>query len=243
LLTMSLPLICLCFSIALLSANALPFPENEAELEERFHLVEGDIVAPPLSNQRNAVRSSGQLWAGKTFVYDVSSVSPVLANNIHRVLNILQSRTCLTFKQRTNERDYVKYISGNGCWSHVGRRGRAQEVSLGFSCGTDAIIVHETIHAIGFWHEHSRPDRDQYLHVLLQNVRPADRHNFNVHSNTIMVRPFDFQSTMLYGPSLFSVNGQNTLVSKVPGKRVMNQWEKPSFSQGDIDAINTLYGC
>jgi hypothetical protein len=30
--------------------------------------------------------------------------------------------------------------------------------------------MHEMMHAIGFVHEHSRPDRDQFVQVLLQNV-------------------------------------------------------------------------
>ena len=54
-------------------------------------------------------------------------------------------------------------------WADVG-----QEVSLGSGCNKKGTIMHEIMHAIGFWHEQSRPDRNQYVEVLWENILPGN---------------------------------------------------------------------
>ena len=64
------------------------------------------------------------------------------------------------------------------CSSAVGRIGSAQTLSLGSGCMYPGIIQHEFMHALGFWHEQSRTDRDQYVTVLLNNVIDGLQYNF-----------------------------------------------------------------
>ena len=35
------------------------------------------------------------------------------------------------------------------------------------------------MHALGIWHEQMRPDRDQYVKILFENVKPEHKHNFD----------------------------------------------------------------
>ena len=39
-------------------------------------------------------------------------------------------------------------------------------------CFSSNTIQHELLHVLGFFHEESRPDRDDYLQINLDNVDP-----------------------------------------------------------------------
>ncbi|CAG2067060.1 unnamed protein product, partial [Timema podura] len=57
------------------------------------------------------------------------------------------------------------------CWSPVGRSGDGeQKLSLGQRCWYLGIVIHELGHAVGFWHEMNRPDRDSYIYVYWDNI-------------------------------------------------------------------------
>jgi len=40
-------------------------------------------------------------------------------------------------------------------------------------CITHSEVLHETMHLLGFVHEHNRMDRDQYVTVLNENIKPG----------------------------------------------------------------------
>ena len=57
------------------------------------------------------------------------------------------------------------------CWSYVGRAKGEQKVSIGPGCEFMGTIIHEIGHAVGFWHEQSRQDRDHYIRILKENIQ------------------------------------------------------------------------
>lgn len=62
------------------------------------------------------------------------------------------------------------------CASSVGRQGGAQLLHLGPACTrTLGTPLHELMHALGFFHEHMRPDRDRYVYINYSNI---DEGNF-----------------------------------------------------------------
>lgn len=64
------------------------------------------------------------------------------------------------------------------CWSYVGRKGSEQALSLSTpECINKGTIIHEFLHALGLWHEHSRSDRDEYIEILWNNVVNEGRNN------------------------------------------------------------------
>ena len=53
-----------------------------------------------------------------------------------------------------------------------------QILSLGDGCWYTGIVQHELMHAIGFIHEHSRPDRDEYIKIDETNIKPGNGQSF-----------------------------------------------------------------
>ena len=85
------------------------------------------------------------------------------------------------------------------CWSSVGRRGGSQYLSVG--CGNNGSIIHELLHALGLWHEHSRLDREAYVRIDMNNVYYPARQNFEKHprgKQDSLGVPYDLNSIMHY---------------------------------------------
>lgn len=96
--------------------------------------------------------------------------------SIYAAMQDIQSKTCIKFRQRRQEKDYVAISSFNqGCFSYVGRSGGKQQLNLGPGCWHKTTIIHELVHAIGFWHEQSREDRDEWITVQWKNIPQRKR--------------------------------------------------------------------
>lgn len=94
---------------------------------------------------------------------------------IARGIMILQERTCIRFvPKRPHDHDYVLMKRGPGCAAHVGRIGGQQWVILGTGCYGVETVTHELMHSVGFIHEQSRPDRDEHVEIVWDNIKPGE---------------------------------------------------------------------
>ncbi|KAG1690295.1 putative methyltransferase TARBP1 [Nymphon striatum] len=151
---------------------------------------------------------------------------------------------CIQFKKRDYEVDYISIFRGSGCYSNVGRIGGEQKVSLGRGCEPFGTSVHELTHAIGFFHEQSRNDRDSYITVQYNNIARNMWPQFDK-TNTAFAQPlthFDFNSVMLYGSYAFSNNQRRTMIKK-DGSDIISPHIKNGLSSCDVKRIGLAYNC
>ncbi len=113
----------------------------------------------------------------------------------------------------------------------------------GYGCMHLGTVVHEMLHAAGFWHEQSRPDRDSYVAIHWQNIKRGREDNFARYSRgevSTLQLPYDTASIMHYQSKAFSRNGRATIVAKTKGE-VLGQ--RDGFSPMDLQKLNKLYEC
>jgi hypothetical protein len=102
------------------------------------------------------------------------------------------------------------------------------------------------MHALGFWHEQNRYDRDAYVTVYTANVIPADLPaNFDeVPPNALSTYniPYEYGSNMHYADGAFAINySMPTIIASDPNYQyTMGSQYAPTFL--DILFINKLYG-
>lgn len=163
--------------------------------------------------------------------------------NIAAALEEYEKNTCLRMVARTNEKDYIEIVKANGvCSSSVGRVGGKQTLKLAAGCLYDiGTPFHEFMHAIGYMHEQSRADRDDFVRINWGAIPKAKQHNFKKYEEdtaALQGLPYDTGSVMHYGATAFGTPyGTKTIISKTGA--TLGQRNGPSKS--DIEGINKLY--
>ncbi|CAJ0609139.1 unnamed protein product [Cylicocyclus nassatus] len=200
---------------------------------------------PGTGNWYNAIRNRHQLWPNGRIPYTISSqYSSYSRSLIAASMQEYSTHTCIQWVPKTNnDVNYVYIFPDRGCYSMVGKIGGKQSLSLGSGCIQKGIIIHELMHAVGFFHEQSRTDRDDYITILWNNIQPGMQGQFEKYGQgTIqsLGTTYDYSSIMHYGGKAFSRNGQPTMVPKQKGAQI---GQRGGFSKTDIYKINKLYGC
>ncbi|XP_050716597.1 zinc metalloproteinase nas-15-like [Eriocheir sinensis] len=216
--------------------------QGDIMIESKDHLMQ--ILEGDPKGQHSAISNKQLVWPGGVIPYVISSsYSSSERQVIARAMTELSSKTCLTFVPRSSHLAYVHILRGQGCSSAVGRSGGVQTLSLGSNCVYVGIVMHELMHAAGFWHEQSRYDRDSYVTINWQNIMYGLAYNFDKKSNgltTDLGLPYDYASIMHYGPNAFSRGTGPTIVPRQSGVYI---GQRKQLSDMDVKGLNLLYQC
>jgi hypothetical protein len=213
-------------------------------------IFEGDIDLGPvdengeLVQMRNVVvDSSSLLWSGDIpFQIDEDLVDPERVND---AIEIIESQSSVRFRARTeNDTDFI-YFTTSGTpgvsFSPVGRQGGQQNVQI-WTTHSPSVIVHEVLHSLGFFHEQTRNDRDDFIEVHEECIIDKWEYAFEVSPDTVDLEPYDDGSIMHYGPGNFCVRNEvNACVC--PTMTLLDGVTPVTGSSGTLTAndINTLY--
>ncbi|XP_076106976.1 uncharacterized protein LOC143075454 isoform X1 [Mytilus galloprovincialis] len=209
-----------------------------------LNLFQGDIKGYN-PRHRTAVRDQTYLWNTRVIPYSFDpSFAPDARQDVLKAISQYHDKTCLRFIPRTDQYDYIVFKHISGCYSNIGRQGGPQDISLMSPCLRMGTAIHEMMHALGFWHEQSRPDRDSWVKVIFANIEKGKSFNFDKLSvdevDTLGVQ-YDYGSIMHYSKYSFSKNGNPTIQPIRNTNAEIGQ--RDGLSDLDIKRINTLYRC
>uniref|UniRef100_A0A8C5QX77 Metalloendopeptidase n=1 Tax=Leptobrachium leishanense TaxID=445787 RepID=A0A8C5QX77_9ANUR len=207
-------------------------------------LYHGDI-AKKLNAGYSASKIEDVLWekSADGIVRVPYTLSPEYSKFIAHVLQDFSTLTCVHLVERSKEKDYLNISSGSGCWSYIGKAGGAQYLSLmKTGCMARGVIQHEIQHALGFYHEQSRSDRDDYIDIKWEYIEEGDWSNFEKLDTENMGLSYDYSSVMHYGKYAYTnTSGKMTLLPKPDPTVEIGQ--RYGLSSLDIARVSKLYKC
>ncbi|XP_016014402.2 meprin A subunit alpha [Rousettus aegyptiacus] len=210
-----------------------------------LNLFQGDILLRN-SNSRNALRNPNTRWQFPIPYILADNLELNAKGTILYAFEMFRLKSCVDFKPYEGENSYIIFQQFDGCWSEVGNQHIGQNLSIGLGCDYKAIIEHEILHALGFYHEQSRTDRDDYVKIWWDEILPGFEHNFDTYDDSVITdlnTPYDYESVMHYEPFSFNKNESvPTITAKIPEfNSIIGQ--RLDFSAIDLERLNRMYNC
>lgn len=215
--------------------------------------------APP---QTSAAKP--QPWPGGVIPYDISQLTPQQQKLALRAMQRwLDTGANLHFVPRSNQVEYVNFTgnlnAGNNT-SHIGfQPGKRSDINITAFWWRDLewMPAHELGHVLGFHHEHQRWDRDEYLTVHFENIKPGRAHDYEAIAKTnwlLTTLPYDYQSIMHYRVCWAGAcedeckdgDGSSPCAVLSPKDKkydaVIGQWTENGISKLDAEKARLVYG-
>jgi astacin len=193
--------------------------------------------------QSQGITSTSSRWPNGLIPYEIDPAMP----NPSRITDAIAHWNSklsgpITLRPRNGEAYYIRYVyttSAGTCSSYIGNMHMAaQPIMFGDYC-TTGNAIHETGHAIGLFHEHTREDRNSFVTINTANLTSGTSANFDqAISTSDDLGTYDYGSIMHYGAYAFSSNGLPTITT-IPAGIAIGQ--RDGLSPGDIAGVRLMY--
>ena len=227
---------------------------------DQAYLTDSPSSSSSSSNKSAAIKSqdSPRIWSKGLVPYFFHSFKN--RNAVKKILTCMaeiSSQTCIKFipvsllikRNGGKIPPHIQIFQGKDgeCWSVFGTHD-VHPISLSNGCWDRGTILHELMHALGFDHSHTRPDRDRYIRIHWDSIDTRDWDEFMIRGNSIESRflkstPFDYSSIMMYGEWNGSIDDVNPAITRRDGKRLIDLEDKKRLSASDIRLVNKVYQC
>ncbi len=187
----------------------------------------------------------GTVWPNGVVPYSISDqLSASAVAKVYAAIESWNATGAVTLVERTASTataypNYIDFIDANQCASWVGFQNTgAQSIYTGDKC-SEGSMIHEIGHALGLLHEHTRPDRDNYVQINWDSISTDKTHNFDILTDAITLGEYDYSSIMHYGTHFFSADGRETITALQNSDAKIGQRE--FISDGDKQSVIELY--
>lgn len=134
---------------------------------------------PDHSDERNALKWENFKWPNGIVPYLFGEeYSDRDRSAVLGAMEIFHKETCVKFVEKTNNQvEHIKFTKSQACGANVGyRKKRNDSLDVTFSeycLKIRGAIQHELFHVCGLLHEQARPDRDDYIEIIWENIDPS----------------------------------------------------------------------
>ncbi len=168
----------------------------------------------------------------------------------------------LRFIPRTDETAYVYFTGRTDAGNNTSQVGYRPDKRVDINITTFWwngvwMVAHELGHVLGFYHEHQRWDRDNFVTIHYENIKEGRAHDYDWIPRAAWitdVTPYDYRSIMHYRvcwagrDETECSDGRGDSPSAVIDPHgsdydgVIGQWQDNGISAGDAAKTHTVYG-
>jgi hypothetical protein len=203
-------------------------------------------------------------WPEGRIPFDLSQLTERQAATASQAMQLwMDTGARIQFVPRTTEKEYLYFTgrtdAGNNTSFNGFRPGARVDINItAFWWGQGPWMpAHELGHALGFFHEHQRWDRDQYVTIHYENIKPGRQGDYDWVPKTnwiVNTAGYDHRSIMHYRTCWASkceseckdtVGTSPCAVIDPVGSEydaVIGQWTDNQISEGDAEKVRLVYG-